>query len=196
MMKHRVGNTLAVVQALVRQTRRSVRTLDEFDAVFTERIAALARAQDVVSGNPNLPTELRQLLAGVLRPFGTERFSISGPPAGVTADTAMSFALLVHELATNALKYGALSTSTGRIELSWRLVQGRIDLVWQECDGPPVQVPERAGFGSKLLKTAFAADMGEATIAYEPEGVRCMIALPAVGPPPEAVMSSGFVARA
>lgn len=194
-MKHRIGNTLAVVQALVRQTRRSAHSLEEFDAVFTERIAALARAQDVVSGNPNLPTELRQLLAGVLRPFGTERFSLSGPTAGISADTAMSLALLVHELATNALKYGALSVPAGRVELSWRLGEGRIDLGWQERDGPPVTVPERAGFGSKLLKTAFAADMGETTILYEPDGVRCAIALPAASPAAKADLVAGFVAR-
>ncbi len=195
-MKHRVGNTLAVVQALVRQTRRGSTTLDEFDAVFTERIAALARAQDVVSSNPNLPTELRQLLSGVLKPFGPERFSLSGPPAGVTADTAMSLALLVHELATNAMKYGALSTPPGRVEVSWRLAQGRIELSWQERDGPPVQAPERTGFGSKLLKTAFAADMGEATIAYEKDGVRCAIALPAVEPTRARPLAGGFAAHA
>ena len=195
-MKHRVGNTLAIVQALARQTRRSASSLEEFDAVFTERIAALARAQDVVSGNPNLPTELRQLLENVLKPFGLDRFRLGGPHAGLSADTAMSLALLAHELATNAMKYGALSVPAGSVELSWSVAGSQIALVWQERDGPPVQPPERTGFGSKLLRTAFAADTGEAVIAYDAAGVRCAVTLPAeasAGRPP---LSSGIVAQA
>lgn len=174
-MRHRVGNILAVIQAIARQTRRGAATLDEFGDVFQDRLSALARAQDVIQEHPNLPTDLRQLISRVIQPFGAHRFTIGGPETGVDAVVASSLALLVHEMGTNAMKYGALSNETGTVSFRWMHDVGRVVLTWIEAGGPPVVVPESSGFGSKLLQTAFPADTGDAQIEYAPQGVRCTI---------------------
>ena len=174
-MKHRVGNMLAVIQAIARQTRRGVASLDEFGQVFQDRLSALSRAQDVIQEHPNLPTDLRQLIARVIEPFGAHRFMLGGPNTGVDAVVASSLALLVHEMGTNAMKYGALSNETGTVSFRWMHEGGRVVLTWIEAGGPPVVVPESSGFGSKLLQSAFAVETGDAHIDYAPQGVRCTI---------------------
>ena len=174
-MRHRVGNMLAVIQAIARQTKRHAATLEEFSQVFQDRLSALARAQDVIQEHPNLPTDLRLLIERVIEPFGAQRFVIGGPDAGADAVVASSLALLVHELGTNAMKYGALSNAGGTVSFRWTTDEGRIVLTWIEAGGPPVIAPERAGFGSKLLTTAFPAETGEASIDYASSGVRCTI---------------------
>jgi two-component sensor histidine kinase len=189
-MKHRVGNMLAVIQAIARQTRRGAATLEEFGQVFQDRLDALARAQDVIQEHPNLPTSLRSLIERVVEPFGTHRFMIGGPDAGIDPVTASSLALLVHELGTNAMKYGALSNASGTVSVRWKPDGGRIVLIWIEGGGPQVASPARSGFGSKLLRSAFSSETGEARIDYAPTGVRCTISF-AGGTPTSPVSGIG-----
>ena len=178
-MKHRAGNLIGVIQAIARQTARNSSTVADFQSQFEERLMALARAQKFAGADSEDAPDLESFITAALEPFGSDRFMLSGPPAALQPSLASSFALLLHELGTNAMKYGALSTESGQVAISWSLQNGRINLQWDESGGPPVVPPSRSGFGSKLLKLAFPPETGQASIVYEPAGVRCAITFPA-----------------
>lgn len=181
-LNHRVKNSLAVVQAIARQTLRDGRDMTEAREALTARLLALAGAHDVLIHENLAGADLaevieRAVLAQLDRP---ERVRLAGPPVGMPAHTVLSLSLALHELATNALKYGALSIAAGRVNLSWRVAEGDgarlLHLRWVECDGPPVAPPTRKGFGSRLIERSLAADLGGAVrLAYEPTGVVCEI---------------------
>jgi two-component sensor histidine kinase len=178
-MKHRAGNLIGVIQAIARQTARNATTVADFQSQFEERLLALARAQDFAGADSGEPPDLETFLAAALEPFGRDRFTLNGPPAALQPSLASSFALLLHELGTNAMKYGALSVAGGQVAISWSVQNGRINLQWHESGGPAVAAPTRSGFGSKLLKLAFPPETGQASILYDPAGVRCSITFPA-----------------
>lgn len=177
-MTHRARNVLGLIQAISRQTFQSAASLADFQNLFEARLVALGRAQDLIVENPNFPTDLRVLLDRVLEPFETERFRMKGEPAGVPHEIGATLALLIHELGTNSLKYGALSVPEGTVAISWAKDGDTVALDWQEHDGPKVLPPSRSGFGSRLLQTAFVPGRGEAAIAFEENGVRCRICFP------------------
>ncbi len=176
-MEHRVANVLGVVQAISRQTARNAATVAEHQASFEARIAALGRAQRLVTETRGAPPDIASLLRQVLEPFGEDRFALSGPPTAMPGELGTSLALLMHELGTNAVKHGALSAPDGRVAITWASEGERTALEWRELNGPPVAAPSRTGFGSRLLKTAFSPQQGEASIAFDPTGVRCSIRL-------------------
>jgi two-component sensor histidine kinase len=176
--KHRAGNLLGVVQAIARQTARNASSLADFQARFDERLLALARAQDFAGGNFDDAPNLETFLIAALEPFGRERFTLAGPAAALPPGLASSFALLLHELGTNAMKYGALSTAGGQVAIGWSVQNGRVNLEWRETGGPPVSIPTRTGFGSTLLKLAFPPETGQAAIVYDPTGVSCAVSFP------------------
>jgi two-component sensor histidine kinase len=178
-MKHRAGNLIGVIQAIARQTARNTTTVADFQSQFEERLLALARAQDFAAADSREPPDLKTFLTAALEPFGRDRFTLSGPPAALQPSLASSFALLLHELGTNAMKYGALSAAEGQVAISWGVQNGRVNLEWHESGGPAVAAPTRSGFGSKLLKLAFPPETGQASILYDPAGVRCAISFPA-----------------
>jgi two-component sensor histidine kinase len=173
-LEHRVRNLLALIHGLVLQSGRGSESVEAYQKALGERLQALAKAQHLVSdiGASSLP--LPRLLGDAVRPFAVvgERFVLDGPEIMVPSDIALPLALALHELSTNAVKYGALSASDGRVELSWSQTGGEISLVWKERDGPPVKAPERRGFGSRLLESALAAHSGRSEIEFEPDGVR------------------------
>jgi two-component sensor histidine kinase len=177
-MTHRARNVLGLIQAISRQTFQSATSLQEFQNLFEARLVALGRAQDLIIENPNFPTDLRILLDRVLEPFETDRFRIKGEAAGVPHEIGATLALLIHELATNSLKYGALSVPEGTVAVTWFKEGESVALDWEEHDGPKVLPPSRSGFGTRLMQTAFAPGRGEATIAFEESGVRCRICFP------------------
>jgi two-component sensor histidine kinase len=174
-MKHRASNLFGVVQAIAAQTIRQSSSLDEFKSVFEARLMALARAQRLIAENPNQSTDLHALLQSVVEPFGADRFVIDGPKMAVPSYLGTSCALLLHELSTNAMKYGALSAPNGKVVINWQAGSKRVRLNWLEQGGPPVVEPNRLGFGSRLLKTAFPPEYGKAVIAYNPDGVHCSV---------------------
>ena len=174
-MKHCVGNMLAVILAIARQNSRGATNLTEFTQAFQDRMAALARAQDVIQEHPNLPTNLRPLITRVTEPFGEQRFQIEGPEVGVDPVIASSLALIVHELGTNAITYWSLSNPTGVVCVNWTANGACIVLTWIEKGGPQVAALERSGFGSKLLQSSFPSETGEARIEYDVTGVRCTL---------------------
>jgi PAS domain S-box-containing protein len=190
-LNHRVKNSLAVVQAIARQTLREGRDVGEAREALTARLVALAGAHDILTQEQLAGADLvevieRAVLAQLDRP---ERVTLAGPHVGVPPHAVVSLSLALHELATNALKYGALSTAAGRVELSWRLAEQdgsrRLHLRWAERGGPTVAPPSRKGFGSRLIERSLAADLGgEVRLTFEPTGVVCEIEaeLPADAP--------------
>lgn len=177
-MTHRARNVLGLIQAISRQTFQTAASLADYQTLFEARLIALGRAQELVIENPNFPTDLGLLLDRVLEPFDLARFRFDGANAGVPHEIGATLALLVHELGTNSLKYGALSVPEGTIDVTWANEGQRIRLDWRECGGPPVALPERSGFGSRLMQTAFPPGRGEAALAFAPQGVECRICFP------------------
>ena len=171
---HRARNVLGLVQAIARQTSQRADSVSEFLTLFDGRLAALARAQDVL-GVPQ--ADLRAFLQRVIEPFAQDRFDLAGSPTAVPGEHGVALALVIHELATNALKYGALSTPAGRVAISWQGERDVLQLLWRETSGPPVAAPAKQGSGSRLFATAFPPDQGEVTLDYEPQGLVCRIVL-------------------
>jgi PAS domain S-box-containing protein len=182
-MKHRVRNTLATVQAIATQTLRSAASEDR-DA-FLARLRALAGAHDLLTLERWNQAPIGDVVAGALNAFqGShgERISIAGPKDAVLdAHKSMLLAMALHELSTNAIKYGALSNESGQVSVRWDLVQGgeaqRLKFVWQESGGPPVKPPERKGFGSVLIERALQRELGGVEYTFDPSGVACTLEL-------------------
>jgi two-component sensor histidine kinase len=174
-IKHRANNLFGVVQAISAQTARNATSVAHHQSIFMARLTALARAQQLVSEDLASSPELRAFLMHVLEPFEGGRFTLDGPPVSVPLYLGTSCALLLHELCTNATKYGALSVPDGLVSIIWAVEMEHVRLTWKERNGPPVTPPARTGFGTRLLKTAFPAEYGQATVAFEPDGVRCTI---------------------
>jgi len=185
-LQHRVKNMLAMVQAIVRQTLRMALTPAAAGDAIDSRLAAMGRAHEMLTRNGWEGSELRAVVGAALHPHddgAASRFRIDGPSAWLPAQAAMSLTLLLHELGTNAAKYGALSVATGHVELSWTVeapagtAGGRnLHLVWRERGGPPVEVPPTRGFGSKLIERGLASALnGSAVLTFPREGVICRV---------------------
>ncbi len=175
-MAHRMKNTLAMVQAIVAQTFLSAPTVEEGRKRIAGRLTALAKAQDILTTTTTSLAPISEVVGTALAPhlIQPERFSISGPEVDLTSPQALGLSLALHELATNAAKYGALSDEAGTIEIVWKVADGaRLDIFWQEIGGPSVLVPTVTGFGSKLLQRIVGAYFeGKATLDFAPAGVR------------------------
>jgi PAS domain S-box-containing protein len=178
-LAHRVKNTLATVQSIIRQTLRRSASLEEAEAILDARIVALAAAHDVLIRDTWEGATLGEVVGVALRPFGAEqerRFTCSGPSIQLASRVALAFAMALHELATNAVKYGALTTDEGSVRLTWDIldVEGseRLRFRWEESGGPAVASPSRTGFGSRMIQRALAVEIGgTAEIDYRPPGI-------------------------
>ena len=182
-LDHRVKNTLANIQALVNQTSRSAPSLSEFVTGLEGRIRAMAKAHNLLAESRWEAVSVRSLLAEELAPFdrnGTT-VALAGPDAALTPQAALALSLAVHELTTNAAKYGALASPQGCVTTCWTLQDdGGLHLIWTEAGGPPVSPPTRRGFGSTLIERAFSIETGgSAILQYRPGGVVCDMTLPA-----------------
>ncbi len=192
-LNHRVKNTLAIVQSLSAQTLRPVRPTAEARDDFDARLMALAGAHVLMTEAEWRSVGVRELIETTIAPFaaGVEgRFQVDGPIATLPPKSAVAFALAVHELCTNAAKYGALSADAGRVSVAWAFADSsegeRLQLAWRESGGPPVAQPQRRGFGSRLLERGLAAELhGQVTLAFPPEGLICEIDAPAPVDDPE-----------
>jgi len=176
-LQHRIKNIVTIAQALARQTARTTAGVREFEAALGERLEALAEAQVLLLEDQVRGAELGALAGRILAPFAVAgRLEISGgPEMRIDEQLAVGLALLLNELATNATKYGALSGSKGRVQVSWTRDDHTVSLRWVERDGPPVRRPAKTGFGSRLLQTALPPSRGAVRIHYEREGVSCEI---------------------
>lgn len=177
---HRAKNLLAVVQSVVQLTRGA--DITDFKDAVTGRIQSLARTHGLLAAGRWEGADLKQLVVDELAPYarGEEgRTAVSGPAFRLKPSAAQALALVVHELATNAAKYGALSAPAGRIEVAWRAQRGSLALTWRETGGPTVTPPVRRGFGSTVLKNSVERQLrGRVVLDWRPEGLVCEIELP------------------
>jgi PAS domain S-box-containing protein len=184
-LNHRLRNTLVTVQSIIENTLRSNGVPTDVRHVLTERIITLSQAHSVLVEQNWAGAELREIVRRALAAHeqtGRIPFRIDGPPVRLSPAQAVAVALALHELATNALKYGALSTLSGEVEVAWNLSYDeggarRLILVWRESGGPPVEKPTRQGFGTRLIARSFEHEGGRATLDYAPDGLRCVIEL-------------------
>lgn len=183
-MRHRVGNIMQLVQAIAQMTARSCNDLSEFMPRFEGRMRALSEAHRMSSGQNAMPNDLEAMLRILLSAYDPERLRLIGPACSLDADTAPRVALVIHELATNAAKYGALSVPYGVVRIEWQLLPETLELVWREEGGPPVSAPTRKGFGSRLITASLAPGGGAAELQFEPAGLRCTLRLPRPVAPP------------
>ncbi|MGJ4883380.1 sensor histidine kinase [Bradyrhizobium sp. SZCCHNS3052] len=181
-LNHRVKNTLAILQAIAVQTFRSASRLER--EKFEGRLGALAEAHNLLSKEKWQGSELQDVIERVLKPYRLntpDRIRISGPKVALSPRLAVVLSMIVHEIATNAAKYGAFSNDTGTVDLSWELANAadaakklpaRLRLVWQETGGPVVSAPIQRGFGSRLIERSARDQLGgEATVDFLPPGV-------------------------
>ena len=180
-LNHRVKNTLAAVQSIAVQTRRTTESAGAFHHAFTSRLMALARAHDLVTLQAWQGAALVDVIRQTLAPFiaGNEtRISIDGPPIKLSPNAAVTMSMGFHELATNAAKYGALSAPTGHISLNWDIDGSpddpAVESRWIESGGPPVKTPSRRGFGSRLLQQGLVIELdGAVDLDYAETGLKC-----------------------
>lgn len=182
-LKHRVKNMLATAQAIARQTaRHHRRDPDALVEAFTGRLNAMARAHDLITVKNTGEVCVRDLIIAQVCPYasGEEQVEWDGPHMQVSPDAASALGLVLHELATNAAKHGALNVPEGRVSIRWTAEEGRVRIRWTEHGGPPVTPPARRGFGTTLIESSLSHALdGEIVLSYEPSGLRAEMALPA-----------------
>jgi len=184
-LNHRVKNTLATVQSIASQTLRNTSTMEEARSALESRLFAMSRAHDVLTRENWESASLRDVVTEAMAPYRHEReqrMHVQGPATRVHPRMALALAMALQELATNAVKYGALSNATGTVSIRWRVAgkdAPRLHLTWSEKGGPPVQAPRRRGFGTRLIERSLAQDLnGQAEISFSTEGVVCTVDAP------------------
>lgn len=177
-LHHRVKNILATVTAIARQTMGRDKDHREDVDAFTSRLSSLSRAQDLLLHGDWQFAELKSVVLQAISPYPAETFTVRGPTVPLPPKAVVSLSLALHELATNAAKYGALSVAGGRVSVVWDhdLATSQLTIIWKEEGGPDVVPPTRRGFGSTLVERLLTAELkGDAQISYERHGVVCVI---------------------
>ena len=183
-LDHRMKNTLQVIQAVIRRTARSQGSVDVFERSLLGRVGAMSRAHDLLAEERWLGAEMNAVVTQEVSSFDAGgAISASGPRLRLNPRAALSIALVIHELATNASKYGALSSPEGKISVTWQADRSggepTIALRWEETDGPDVSPPTSKGFGSMLIESSIAYELeGEAHLDYRRDGLVCVISMP------------------
>ena len=169
-LQHRLKNKLSTIHAVLHQV------LQDQPQVWTsidQRMRALSATDDLIAKVDGRGCDIKDLLLSELGPYGHVRFNLNGDRLFLPAKLAVSLALIFHELATNAGKYGAFSSARGLLQVSWSVTEDRLNISWDETEGPPIGEIGAAGFGSKLLKTALTPFEGKTEIAFLKTGVHC-----------------------
>lgn len=181
-LEHRIKNTLAMVQSIADQTFRGAGLDPSIQRTFAARLVSLSNVHSVLTQRSWDSADLHEIVAAAVgphRPPGQDRFDIGGPILRLGPRTAIALSMAVHELCTNATKYGALSSDTGRVEIGWSIDQGQFRWAWREQGGPAVSAPTRTGFGSRLIERSLAAQISaRVRLDYQPEGLLCTIEAP------------------
>jgi PAS domain S-box-containing protein len=188
-LNHRVKNTLTTVQSIVSQGLRNASDPADIREAIESRLFALSRSHDLLTRENWESAGLLDIVHAALEPFGvadgrSERFKFTGKNVRFPPKAALAFGIAFHELATNAVKYGAFSGETGCVRVGWTIEQGadgnRLILRWSEENGPPVAPPTKKGFGSRVIERGLAFELGGDTrLDYRPDGVVCTINIPA-----------------
>jgi PAS domain S-box-containing protein len=175
-LNHRVKNTLATVQAIAFQTLKGGVSLTDARARFEARLLALSDAHNMLTEQNWGGAPMDEIVARAIAHLPRERFDVKGRSIWLAPRAALALSLALHELGTNAAKYGALSNEKGKVSITWKGDGETLQLMWKERDGPEVAEPAARGFGSRLIERGLAADLGgSAEMAFEPDGVRCTI---------------------
>ncbi|MET3615648.1 two-component sensor histidine kinase [Rhizobium aquaticum] len=185
-LDHRVKNLLATVQSVARQTFRSAGTEPSVIETFNRRLAAIAEAHALLMRGVEQSASLTELVAVAIKPFDLHqpsRFSVEGPDLVLNSRAALALGMALHELCTNAVKYGALSSDIGRVRIVWHLEEAMdhpiLHLSWQEMDGPPVRMPDRQGFGSLMIERILSSQIeGKAEIHFAEDGLVARLRAP------------------
>jgi two-component sensor histidine kinase/PAS domain-containing protein len=178
-LNHRVKNTLATVQAITALTLKGADDLPSAREALDERIASMAKAHDLLRSRDWTGANLADVVARSLDAFAVGMIEVSGPDLQIEPRQALALSMALHELATNATKYGALSAREGRVRVSWHVENGYLQFQWLESGGPPVAEPTRKGFGSRLLERLLVRDLGgEIGLAYDRSGLKFSIRAP------------------
>jgi len=186
-LSHRLKNLVAIIQAIARQTMHQTTTKHDFEARFSGRLGAFSRSLDLLVANDWHGARVDELVRSELTTFGEldgAQISVNGPSLGLTPEAARNIGLALHELATNASKYGALSVPEGKVAVHWELAnrgpRQRFRMTWREAGGPTVTEPKRWGFGRQVIQQLTAQALaGKVTHHFAPEGVRWTLDIPA-----------------
>ena len=181
-LEHRIKNTLTMVQSIADQTFRNSGLDPSVQQVFSARLVSLGNAHAVLTQRSWDSADLNEIIASAVGPHRTaekQRFEIRGPILRLGPKAAVALSMAVHELCTNAVKYGALSAQSGQVEITWSVDREQFRWVWHERGGPAVAVPKQTGFGSRLIERMLAAQLsGQVKLNYEPTGLVCTIEAP------------------
>jgi len=185
-LNHRVKNTLATVQSVASQTLRNAETTESARVALEARLFALSRAHDVLTRENWESASLHEIISEAIAPYRHERedrLKTSGPDVRLPPRMALAIAMALQELATNAVKYGALSNASGEVEICWSVTdegaEPRLNLAWRESGGPQVSLPKHRGFGTRLIERSLAQDLnGGVEIHFEPPGLTCTVSAP------------------
>jgi two-component sensor histidine kinase len=171
-LRHRLRNKVSAVHAVVRQ---ALRHHPDAWAQIDGRIRALSASDDLIAKADDAGCGIKELLVSELEPYGHVRYSLNGDTVFLPAKLAASLALMFHELATNAAKYGSFASDHGLLSVSWTLDQDHLQILWDETEGPAVTPPTKTGFGTLLLNSALASFHGHTEFQYLETGLRCTI---------------------
>ena len=173
-LAHRLKNKLATIQAIVSlRLREHPHVRDE----IANSLAALTATDDLITTMQGQGARIGDILAAELAPYVVSRVSMEGPDCLLPPKLALTMALLVHELATNAAKYGAFSNSAGKLSINWRLSAAKLHLEWRESGGPPVELPSDRGFGTRLFLRALEPFSGHVAATFAPTGLVCKLSV-------------------
>ena len=185
-LTHRCKNLLAVIHAIARQTASRTRSVQDFLDCFSARLVAIGCSHDLLIADDWHGASLRMLVEQQLGEhadrFG-EQIAIEGEDVMLKPEAVQNLGLALHELATNAQKYGSLSDPSGQVSIKWQFCEeaSKLKLVWQEKGGPPVTPPERSGFGRVMIETVVGQALeGDVRLSFPPKGVRCVIVIPSL----------------
>jgi PAS domain S-box-containing protein len=172
-MHHRIKNTLATVQAITHQSMRQSADMAEAELSISQRLVAMGKAHDLLILNEWIRADIRDVVSNAVRAYigNSARMTLEGPSIVVSSKAALTIAMLLHELCTNAFKYGAWSNTTGIIDITWQLTDRAFNFRWVERGGPPVEPPSRRSFGSRLIENLMPTALdGRATLSFAPTG--------------------------
>jgi PAS domain S-box-containing protein len=181
-LEHRIKNTLTMVQSIADQTFRKSGLDPSIQQAFAARLVSLSNVHSVLTQRSWDSADLHEIIAAAIGPHRTpekERFEVHGPILRLGPQPAVALSMAVHELCTNAMKYGALSTEAGQVEIAWSVERGQLRWTWREQGGPVVAAPKHSGFGSRLIEKSLAAQLSaNVGMNYAPAGLVCTIEAP------------------
>jgi len=184
-LDHRVKNVLATVGAIIFQTQNANATIEDFVGSVDRRIKSLATTHELLSHARWHGVSLQEIIQREIAPYTAEKSEISGPNITLRPEAAQAMAMVLHELATNAAKYGALSNHTGRVSVRWfwlpnGIPQQQLAIEWQETNGPPVSAPSASGYGTSIIRELLPYELGGTVdLSFAPGGVQCRLEIPA-----------------